>query len=223
MPYAPTVNDESGQILAGYQTRSAEIKAAGNQALADGIMRGATSAIGGGLGAATGFNTAGMITDAKGNQIPGLGEALNDVKAKAIKYDTAAGMLDTYKQNAGSLGLDMQMLQGMEQKYSKDPDKLLGALTVVGKLAENKLDIQKAEATYAALGNAYTQKAQIAADAKAALPPKMTAETIRSMVSEAKTAGFTDEQIKSKLQSQYGDWAVRSVYPPQNQGIWMGQ
>lgn len=221
--YNPTVNDNSGQITAGYQTKSAEIKAAGNQALADGIMRGATSAIGGGLGAATGFNTAGMITDAKGNSIPGLGDALNDVKAKAIKYDTAAGMLDTYKQNAGSLGLDMQMLQGMEEKYSKDPDKLLGALTVVGKLAENKLDIQKAEATYAALGNAYTQKAQASADAKAALPPKMNAENIRSMVSEAKAAGFTDDAIKSKLQSQYGDWAVRSVYPPQNQGIWMGQ
>ena len=51
MPYAPTVNDNSGQILAGYQTRSAEIKAAGNEALAQGIMDGATSAIGGIAGA----------------------------------------------------------------------------------------------------------------------------------------------------------------------------
>jgi hypothetical protein len=223
MPYAPTVNDESGQILAGYQTRSAEIKAAGNEALAQGIMRGATSAIGGGLGAATGFNTAGMITDAKGNSIPGLGEALNDVKANAIKYDTAAGMLDTYKQNAEALGLDMQMLQGIEQKYANKPNELIGALTVVGKIGENNLDIQKAEKTYAALGNVYAGRASATAAAKAAQPPKMNAENIRSMVSEAKTAGFTDEQIKSKLQSQYGDWAVNSVYPSKNQGIWMGQ
>jgi len=158
MPYAPTVNDNSGQILAGYQTRSAQIKAAGNEALAQGIMRGATSAIGGGLGAATGFNTSGMITDAQGNQIPGLGDALNDVKAKAIKYDTAAGMLDTYKQNAGSLGLDMQMLQGMEQKYSKDPDKLLGALTVIGNMADNNMAVKRQNAQYDSALNLARQK-----------------------------------------------------------------
>lgn len=223
MPYAPTVNDNSGQILAGYQTKSAEIKAAGNEALADGIIRGATSAIGGGLGAATGFNTAGMITDAKGNSIPGLGDALDSVKANAIKYNEAAGMLDAYKQNAGALGLDMQMLDGVADKYKNKPNELLGHLTVIGKLAENKLDIQKAEATYAALGNAYTQKAAATAAAKADAPMKMNSESIRSMVSEAKAAGFTDDAIKAKLGQQYGDWAVRSVYPPQNQGIWMGQ
>jgi hypothetical protein len=53
MPYAPTVNDNSGQILAGYQTRSAEITAAGNEALTKGIVSGVTSAIGGIAGAYT--------------------------------------------------------------------------------------------------------------------------------------------------------------------------
>jgi hypothetical protein len=53
MPYAPTVNDESGQILAGYQTRSAEITAAGNEALTKGIVDGSTSAISGIAGAYT--------------------------------------------------------------------------------------------------------------------------------------------------------------------------
>ena len=169
MTYNPTVNDQSGQITAGYQTRSAEIKAAGQQALADGIMRGATSAIGGGLGAATGFNTAGMITDAKGNQVPGLGEALNSVKANAVKYETASGMMDTYKQNAEALGLDMQMLQGIEQKYANKPNELIGALTVVGKIGENNLDIQKAQKQYEALGAAYTQKAAVRGTSNPAL------------------------------------------------------
>jgi len=41
--YNPTVNDNSGQITAGYQTKSAEIKAAGNEALAKGITDGVTS------------------------------------------------------------------------------------------------------------------------------------------------------------------------------------
>ena len=63
MPYAPTVNDNSGQIYAGYITDSAAIKAAGNEKLASGIMRGATSALGGALTLGTGQNFTGMITE----------------------------------------------------------------------------------------------------------------------------------------------------------------
>ena len=62
MPYAPTVNDRSGEILAQHQINSsnilagakvssAETRAAGNEALAQGIMDGVTSAIGGLAGA----------------------------------------------------------------------------------------------------------------------------------------------------------------------------
>jgi len=51
MPYNPSVNDRSGEILAGYQTRSAEIKAAGNEALAKGITDGVTNLAGGITGA----------------------------------------------------------------------------------------------------------------------------------------------------------------------------
>jgi hypothetical protein len=47
MTYNPTVNDQSGQITAGYKTRSAEISAAGNEALTKGIVSGVTSAVGG--------------------------------------------------------------------------------------------------------------------------------------------------------------------------------
>lgn len=43
--YNPAVNDMSGQILAGYQTKAAETKAAGNEALAQGIMDGVSSAV----------------------------------------------------------------------------------------------------------------------------------------------------------------------------------
>jgi hypothetical protein len=48
--YNPTSNDNSGQITAGYQTKSAEIKAAGNEALAQGIASGVTSLASGVIG-----------------------------------------------------------------------------------------------------------------------------------------------------------------------------
>jgi hypothetical protein len=199
MPYAPTVNDRSGEILGEYTANAANIRAQGMQSFGKSIGEGLES-----MGSS-------------------ISEGMTKARENAIKYDTAAGMLDTYKENAGALGLDLNILKSMEQKLAGNPDKLIGALTVVGKLAENKLDIQKAEATYAALGNAYTQKAAATAAAKADAPMKMNSESIRSMVSEAKAAGFTDDAIKTKLAQQYGEWAVRSVYPPQNQGIWMGQ
>ena len=211
--YNPTVNDNSGQITAGYQTKSAEIKAAGNQALADGIIRGATSAIGGGLGAATGFNTAGMITDAKGNSIPGLGDALNEVKANAIKYDTAAGMLDAYKQNAGALGLDMQMLDGVADKYKNKPNELLGHLTVIGKLAENNMSMQRENARidgYKDLSDyksANTPSAPIVPE-----QPKYNSGEARAFAAQAKSQGLNDDQIREALRNTLGPWAENAVY-----------
>jgi hypothetical protein len=53
MPYNPTVNDRSGEILAQHQINSAETQAAGNNAFANSLMEGATSAIGSIAGAYT--------------------------------------------------------------------------------------------------------------------------------------------------------------------------
>ena len=196
MPYNPSVNDESGQILAGYQTRSAEISAAGQMSFGKSIGDGLQSA---------GSSIAGGMTKSREN---------------AMKYDAAAGMMDTYKENATALGLDMQMLDGLEQKYAKDPDKLIGALTVVGKMSDHNLDVEKAEKTYAALGNAYQGKAQAAADLKAAQPPKMNAETIRAYAADAAAQGATPDQIKAGLLKGYGQWAVDTVYPQPKQNFW---
>jgi hypothetical protein len=129
-------------------------------------------------------------------------------------------MLDTYKENAGALGLDLDMLGGIEQKYAKDPDKLIGALTVVGKIGENNMDIEKAQKTYEALGNAYAGKAAATAAAKAALPDKMNAETIRSYARDAAAQGATQDQIKAGLLNGFGQWAVDAVFPQAKQGFW---
>jgi hypothetical protein len=192
MPYNPSVNDRSGEILAAYQIKAAEQDMQTKQFL--------------------------------GEQIGNIGTAFTGVLTKArensIKYDTAAGMLDTYKENAGALGLDLDMLGGIEQKYAKDPDKLIGALTVIGKIGENNLDIQKAQKTYEALGSAYAGKAAATAAAKAAQPDKMNAETIRSYARDAAAQGATQDQIKAGLLNGFGQWAVDAVFPQAKQGFW---
>lgn len=198
MPYAPTVNDRSGEILGAFQASAAETRAQG--------MQNFGQSIGEGL-AAMGSGIAGGISQA-GQQ--------------AIKYKTAAGMLDAYRANADAFGFDMNALDAMEQKYAKDPDKLLGALTVLGEIGNNNMSMQREQARMDGYKDLADYKAANA-PASTTTAPRMNSENIRSMVAEAKAAGFSDDAIKTKLQSQYGDWAVRSVYPPQNQGIWMGQ
>jgi hypothetical protein len=198
MPYAPTVNDRSGEILAAFQASAADTRAQGMQSFGQ--------SIGNGL-AAMGSGIAGGMTKAAEN---------------AIKYNEAAGMLDAYRSNAESLGLSLDMLNGIEEKYSKDPDKLLGHLTVLGSIANSNLSMQRENARIEGYKDLSDYKSANT-PASATTQPKLNSESIRSMVAEAKQAGFTDDAIKAKLGQQYGDWAVRSVYPPQNQGIWMGQ
>lgn len=135
--YNPQVNDRSGEIYGAHQVDAAKAQAAGMQSFGKSIGEGLQSA---------GSSIAGGVTKSREN---------------AMKYDAAAGMMDTYKTNAKALGLDMQMLDGLEQKYAKDPDKLIGALTVVGKMSDHNLDVVKAEKTYAALGASYQQRALV--------------------------------------------------------------
>jgi hypothetical protein len=222
MPYNPSVNDRSGEILAGYQTRSSEITAAGNQALASGIMQGATSAIGGGLGAATGFNTAGMIKDASGNSIPGLGDALDSVKANAIKYQTASGMMDTYKENAGALGLDMQMLQGIEQKYANKPNELIGALTVVGKIGENNMALGKSIAIADAYGANNKDLAMWKAGntGTAVAEPKLDANYARQAYQSLRSRNYTHEQAIEGMNAGGMNWGVQYINRPESNSFW---
>ena len=194
--YNPQVQDQSGQILGQYQSQAAKTQAESQAALGQNIGKGLES---------IGSSVAGGITKSREN---------------AIKYDTAAGMLDTYKQNAGALGLDLNMLGGMEEKYAKDPDKLIGALTVVGKMAENNMGIEKAQKTYEALGNSYSQKAAAAQAVKDAQPDKMNAETIRSYARDAAAQGKTQDQIKAGLLNGFGQWAVDAVFPQPKTNFW---
>ena len=194
--YNPQVQDQSGQILGQYQTQAAKTQAESQAALGQNIGKGLES---------IGSSIAGGITKAREN---------------AIKYDTAAGMLETYKQNQKALGLDLDMLQGIEDKYAKDPDKLIGALTVVGKIAENNMGIDKAQKTYEALGNSYSQKALATQAIKDAQPDKMNAATIRAYAADAAAQGKTQDQIKAHLLSGYGQWAVDAVYPQPKQNFW---
>ena len=114
MPYAPTVNDNSGQILAGYQTKSAEIKAAGNEALAQGIMDGVTSVASGALGAYTKAQDNKMTSDYLDSM---AGHFSNTMGADGQTPLMSSEMLEKFSK--GSLGAKQGMIVPLMAQYEQ--------------------------------------------------------------------------------------------------------
>lgn len=203
MQYAPAVTDRSAEIYAQGATNATNIRAQGQANFQNSLT--------------SSFNTVmGMVNKRIDKN--------NEDNAKMQQSMASGEAMMSLSDNYGDQGQKFKTSLAKALEDTKgNPNKMSGAVMAHAAEFENMQKQQTAAKTYEALGNAYTQKAQVTAAAKAAQPPKMNAETIRRQVSEAKAAGFTDAQIKSKLESQHGDWAVNSVYPSKNQGIWMGQ
>ena len=198
MPYNPTVNDRSGEILGAYTANAAQTRAEG--------MQNFGNSIGEGL-AAMGSGIAGGISQA-GQQ--------------AIKYKTAAGMLDAYRTNADAFGFDMNALDAMEQKYAKDPDKLLGALTVLGEIGSNNMSMQRESARMDNYKDLADYKAALGGSDSTPTAPKYNTGEARAFAAQAKAKGLNDDQIKEGLRNTLGPWAESAVYGNPNAGNFWG-
>jgi hypothetical protein len=95
MPYAPTVNDRSGEILAGYQTNAANIRAQGMANMGQSI----------------------------GEGLAGLGDSITGAMTKAAENKMTSEYLDQmagqFAQTPGMDGKTMLMSQEELDKFSK--------------------------------------------------------------------------------------------------------
>lgn len=114
MPYNPSVNDNSGQILAGYQTRSAEITAAGNEALTKGIVDGATSAIGGITGGIMQNYNKSQETALMKEGNMGTGAALESIFKTYGTPDQYQNFMTGWEKNAGNATREAGFLSGQQ-------------------------------------------------------------------------------------------------------------
>jgi hypothetical protein len=117
MPYNPSVNDRSGEILAGYQTNASQITADGNQALAQGITDGVTNLAGG----VTGAIAKSQANTAKLQGVQATGSAMQAI-------------LPQYGKEGMALG---QALQAELGKAGNNPDKMAGAMMAFMPAMEN--------------------------------------------------------------------------------------
>jgi hypothetical protein len=117
MPYAPTVNDRSGEILAGFQTNAANIRAQGMANMGQSIGEGLES---------IGSSIAGAIAKSQANT----------AKLQGIQATGSAmqAILPQYGEEGMALG---QALQSELGKAGTNPDKMAGAMMAFMPAMEN--------------------------------------------------------------------------------------
>jgi hypothetical protein len=185
--YNPTVNDNSGQITAGYQTKSAEIKAAGNEALAQGITDGVMS-IAGGIGGAIAKSQA---NTAKLQGIQATGSAMQAI-------------LPQYGEEGMALG---QALQSELGKAGTNPDKMAGAMMAFMPAMENLQSRYNESARIEGYKDLSDYKS---ANTPAAAPtqPKLDANYGRQFYQGLRQQGkMTHEQALAEMDKAGMNWA----------------
>ena len=125
MPYAPTVNDRSGEILAQHQINSsnmlagakvssAETRAAGNEALTKGIVSGVTSAVGGITGGIMqNYNKAQETALMKEGNM-GTGAALESLFKNYGTSEQYQNFMTGWEKNAGNATREAGYLSGQQ-------------------------------------------------------------------------------------------------------------
>jgi gas vesicle protein len=199
MPYNPSVNDNSGQILGQATANAAAIQAQGTAQFSQNLT--------------DSFNTVMGMVNKRIDQN-------NEDNAKMQQSMASGQAMMSLSDNYGDQGQKFKTSLAKALEDTKgNANKMSGAVMAHAAEFENMQKQQTATKTYEALGNAYAGKAAATAAAKAALPPKMNAETVRSWAADAAAQGATADQIKAGL-LKYGQWAVDAVFPPQKKSVW---
>jgi hypothetical protein len=120
--YNPAVTDRSAEILANANNTAAQIQYAGMQNFGQSI----------------------------GNAMQSLGDGYSRGQEKArenaIKYDTAAGMIDAYRQFGPQFGIDPAQVDALSERHAKNPDALIASLAVLGRVADNNMMMARQQA-----------------------------------------------------------------------------
>jgi len=200
--YNPQVTDRSGEFIAQGMSNAANLRAQGMQSLGQSIGQG-LAGLGGGIG--------GMIKDsqAKTAKLQGIQSTGSALQA----------ILPQYGQEGMALG---QALQTELGKAGNNPDKIAGTMMAFMPAVEGLRSRYNQAAQVEGYKDLADYKSSVGLGTDTTAAPRLNADYFRGMVAEAKAAGFTDDAIKSKLQQQFGDYAVRFIYPPQpqNSGPW---
>ena len=204
MPYNPTVNDNSGQILAGFKTRSAEITAAGNEALAKGIVDGTTSAVGGITGGIMQNYTKSMETAAKKDGNMGTGSALAEIFKTYGNEDQYNTFMAGWQEN------------------SSNPDREAGYIAMHQKTGQALVELNKSKQIADIYGANNKDLAMWKAGntGSAVAEPKLDANYARQGYQSLRSRGYTHEQAIEGMNAGGMNWGVQYINRPESNSFW---
>ena len=194
MPYNPTVNDRSGEILGAYTASAANTRAEGMQNFGQSIGKGLES-----------------IGDS-------VGDALNDVKANAIKSNTNAGTAEALDQIYGTYGTPEQrqdFLTGLD-KVSGNQDKTAGYLAMHQQTGQSLIELNKSKqiADIYGANNKDLAMWKSGNTGAAVAEPKLDANYARQAYQSLRGRGYNHEQAIEGMNAGGMNWGVQYITPP---------
>ena len=200
MPYNPSVNDNSGQILANHQVQGAYTRMQGKIALGEGIEE-AGQAIG------SGFSM-------------GLGK----VQGNAAKANTNAGTAEALDQIYGTYGTPQQrqeFLTGLE-KVSGNQDKTAGYIAMHQQTGQSLIELNKSKQIADIYGANNKDLAMWKAGntGAAVAEPKLDANYARQGYQSLRSRGYTHEQAIEGMNAGGMNWGVQYINRPESNSFW---
>jgi hypothetical protein len=194
MPYAPTVNDRSGEILAEFQTNAANIRAQG--------MANMGQSIGEGL-------------SAMGSGIAG---GMEKVQANTAKANTNLGTAEALDQIYGTYGTPEQrqnFLTGLD-KVSGNQDKTAGYLAMHQQTGQSLIELNKSKQIADIYGANNKDLAMWKAGntGAAVADPKYDANRARESYELIRNRGYNHDQAIEAMNASGMNWGVQYITPP---------
>ncbi len=200
MPYAPTVNDRSGEILAEFQTNAANIRALG--------MANMGQSIGEGL-------------SAMGSGIAG---GMEKVQANTAKANTNLGTAEALDQIYGTYGTPEQrqnFLTGLD-KVSGNQDKTAGYLAMHQQTGQSLIELNKSKQIADIYGANNKDLAMWKASntGTAVADPKYDANRARESYELIRNRGYNHDQAIEAMNASGMNWGVQYINRPESNSFW---
>lgn len=200
MPYNPSVNDRSGEILGNAQANAAQIRAQGMMAMGQGIGDG-LAAIG-----------------------SGLSKGLGKVQDNAAKANTNAGTAEALDQIYGTYGTPQQrqdFLTGLE-KVSGNQDKTAGYIAMHQQTGQSLVELNKSKeiADIYGANNKDLAMWKSGNTGAAVAEPKLDANYARQGYQSLRSRGYTHEQAIEGMNAGGMNWGVQYINRPESNSFW---
>lgn len=196
MTYNPSVNDRSGEILAGYQTNAANASAQGAMALGESLQ-----------------SVGNSMTD-----------AIAKSQANTAKANTNLGTAEALDQIYGTYGTPEQrqdFLTGLD-KVSGNQDKTAGYLAMHQQTGQSLIELNKSKQIADIYGANNKDLAMWKAGntGTAVAKPKLDANYARQGYQSLRSRGYTHEQAIEGMNAGGMNWGVQYINRPESNSFW---